>query len=108
VSSAGTSLIEPPPHEWVAVVAFYAAVHYLNGYLFEVRGYVPPNHDSRALLVRGDPVLRQCHPEYQQLWDHGFRARYWRSYRLPEADARALTEVNLVHIASVVMAAVGG
>jgi hypothetical protein len=102
VSAAGDALASPPPFEWAAVVSFYVAVHFVNGYLFEAHDYVPPDHDNRAVLVRGDPTLRQCRSEYEQLWDHGFRARYWRVYRLTQEDARSLVEIDLAHVAAVV------
>jgi hypothetical protein len=99
--------VRPPAHEWAAVIAFYAAVHYVNGYLWEIRRYAPPNHESRNLMVRGDPVLRTCQEEYRRLLDAGFRARYVPDFRLLEPAARELVEVHLGEMRRVVRKALG-
>jgi hypothetical protein len=99
--------VTPPAHEWVAVMAFYAAVHYVNGYLWEIRRYAPPDHESRNLLVRGDPVLRSCREEYRRLLDAGFRARYVPGFRMLEQGARDLIEVDLEEVRRIVRGALG-
>jgi hypothetical protein len=96
------SVVQPPAYEWAAVIAFYAAVHYVNAYLWEIRRYAPSDHDSRGLLVTGDPVLRPCRYAYQQLLDAGFRARYTPGFRLIEPAARELAEVHLGEVRRVV------
>ena len=99
--------VRPPAYEWVAVIAFYAAVHYVNGYLWEVRRYAPPDHESRNLLVRGDPVLGSCHDQYRRLLDAGFRSRYVPGFRIVEQEARELVEVHLSAIRRIVREALG-
>ena len=99
--------VRPPAYEWAVVIAFYAAVHYVNGYLWEVRRYAPPDHDSRNLLVRGDPVLRACQEEYRRLFDAGFRARYVPGFRVLERGARDLIEVDLGEVRRIVRDALG-
>jgi hypothetical protein len=99
--------VQPPAHEWAAVIAFYAAVHFVNGYLWEVRRYAPPDHESRNLLVRGDPVLRTCHEEYRRLFDVGFRARYVPGFRVLEQGARDLVEADLGEVRRIVRGALG-
>lgn len=94
--------VQPPAYEWVAVIAFYAAVHYVNAYLWEFRRYAPSDHDSRGLLVTGDPVLRPCRYAYQQLLDAGFRARYVPGFRVLEQEARELVEAHLGEVRRVV------
>jgi hypothetical protein len=32
--------VQPPAFEWATVIAFYAAVHFINGYLWEFRRVV--------------------------------------------------------------------
>lgn len=99
--------VRPPAYEWAAVIAFYAAVHYVNGYLWEVRRYEPPDHQSRNLLVRGDPGLRPCQQHYERLLAVGFRARYVPGFRLLEPAARELVEVHLGEVRRVVRDALG-
>jgi hypothetical protein len=99
--------VQPPPYEWMAVIAFYAAVHYVNAYLWEVRRYDPPDHDSRNHLVTGDSRLRQCRFEYRRLFNTGFRARYVPGFRLREQDTRDLIDVDLEHVRQTVRGALG-
>jgi hypothetical protein len=95
------------PKEWSAVVAFYAAVHYVNAYLWEIRRYAPPDHDSRNRLVAGDVVLGQCRFEYRRLLDAGFRARYVPNFQLTEQIDRDLIEVDLERVRQTVRGALG-
>jgi hypothetical protein len=99
--------VTPPAYEWVAVMAFYAAVHYVNGYLWEIRRYAPPDHESRNRLVRGDPVLGACREEYRRLLDAGFRARYVPGFRMLEQGARDLIEVDLEEVRRILRGALG-
>ena len=99
--------VRPPAYEWAAVIAFYSAVHYVNGYLWEIRRYAPPDHGSRNRLVNGDPVLRVCRDQYSDLFGAGFRARYTPSFRLLESASRELVEVDLGEVRRVVRGALG-
>lgn len=99
--------VRPPAYEWAAIIAFYSAVHYVNGYLWEIRRYAPPDHGSRNRLVNGDPVLRVCRDQYSNLFGAGFRARYTPSFRLLESASRELAEVDLGEVRRVVRGALG-
>lgn len=99
--------VRPPAYEWAAVIAFYAAVHYVNGYLWEIRRYEPPDHVSRNHLVRGDSGLRPCLSRYERLFEVGFRARYVPGFRLLEPAARELVEIQLGEVRRVVRDALG-
>jgi hypothetical protein len=99
--------VQPPAYEWAAVIAFYAAVHYVNGYLWEIRRYEPPDHQSRNRLVRSDPGLRPCFDEYERLFSAGFRARYTPGFRLLDQRARELVDVELEAVRRVVRGAPG-
>jgi hypothetical protein len=76
-------------------------------YLWELRRYAPPDHDSRNRLVDGDLGLRQCRFEYRRLLDAGFRARYVPSFLLAEQIARDLIDVDLEQVRQTVRAAPG-
>ena len=96
------------PKEWAAVIAFYAAVHYVNAYLWEIRRYAPPDHQSRNYLVDGDAVLIQCRHEYRRLLNAGYSARYVPGFRLQEQNARVLIdEGDLELVRQTVRAALG-
>jgi hypothetical protein len=99
--------IQSSPYEWVAVIAFYAAVHYVNAYLWEARRYAPPDHPNRNHLIDGDPVLRRCRDAYGRLFATGFRSRYVPAFRLPEQDARDLLDVDLEAVRETVRSALG-
>jgi hypothetical protein len=99
--------VQPPPNEWVAVIAFYAAVHYVNAYLWEIRRYAPPDHDSRNRLVTGDITLAPRRHEYRRLLNTGFRARYVPGFRLQEQDARDLIDGDLEMVRQTVRGALG-
>lgn len=47
----------PPSLNWAAVAAFYAAVHYVNAYLWEIARVEPSNHLERAKLINTWPIL---------------------------------------------------
>ena len=99
--------IQTLPRAWSAVIAFYAAVHYVNAYLWEIRRYAPPDHGSRNRVIAGDPVLRRCRFQYRRLLDVGFRARYVPNFRLAEPDAQRLIDGDLDLVRETVRGALG-
>ncbi len=72
------------------MVAFYAAVHYVNGYLWETARFAPANHGERSRRVRQDRGLRRGRAEYSRLSTDAYQARYNTAFTLSEADARNL------------------
>jgi hypothetical protein len=50
--------LRPPPFDWAVVAAFYAAVHYVNAYLWERYGLEPRNHAEQVRAVATDPNLK--------------------------------------------------
>lgn len=92
--------------EWAAVIAFYAAVHYVNGYLRERYQLEPVDHAERSRYVRSDPLLRRCASAYSRLRDEGYRCRYHRAYRLMPQQAHGLINVALANVESVVRSAI--
>ena len=95
-----------PPYEWVSVIAFYAAVHFVNAYLWEQHRVAPRNHSERGHYVRHDPTLRRCANAYGRLLDTGYKARYVRRYRIAASWAEQLVKVELADVESVVRAAI--
>ncbi|MFN8634146.1 MAG: hypothetical protein U0893_09840 [Chloroflexota bacterium] len=101
------SELEPEPWEWVAVVVFYAAVHYVNAYLWKRYHLAPRNHDERTHGVHHDPAIAHCSGSYDVLRDTGFYARYSDSFVLSEQGARDLLEVEFRAVEARVMQALG-
>lgn len=61
-----------PDHwDWIAVVAFYAALHWVDAYL-ATQGRHPQNHRERNLIVTLLPIAF----EYSLLYSTSRRARY--------------------------------
>lgn len=70
-----------PSYGWVTVVAFYAAVHYINAYLFEKDNkYVVTSasggHSDRTDKVRTLPDLKSAFLAYRHLTALAYDARY--------------------------------
>ena len=58
------------------VAAFYAGVHLVNAYLWEVHRFEPRTHHQRQSYVTRDPVLEAVQAEYRSLAELGWAARY--------------------------------
>ena len=100
-----TVRIGPPPYEWVTVIAFYAAVHFVNAYFWERRGQDPGGHGRRARWVAGEPELSSVHPSYAHLSDLAWQARYVPTFRLSRADALDVLNIDLAAVEAAVMVA---
>jgi hypothetical protein len=97
--------ISPPAYEWAVVAAFYAAVHYVNAYLWEKLRHEPRNHDERTRMVASVRDLRAVFPSYSRLQELAFRARYARTFSLSPADAASAVQMNLRGIEEAVLTA---
>lgn len=86
IGPLASQISQPPPLDWAVVAAFYAAVHYVNAYLWETRRFDPGTHPNRSAAVRAEPALRPAAPAYLRLQDLGFQARYVADYQ-PDAQS---------------------
>ena len=91
--------------EWAAVVAFYAALHFVNAYLWERYGREPAGHRERNHLVRTDPVLGRCQREYLRLADNAYHARYTVGFQISRRDAQTLIDLHLGRVETIVQQA---
>jgi hypothetical protein len=98
-------LLPTLPYQWATVIAFYAAVHYVNAYLWERYRIEPRNHGERGWHVRHDPILRNCEAAYGRLQDAGYRSRYVPLYQIARSQSESLLNVDLAHVEAVVSAA---
>jgi hypothetical protein len=101
------NFLVPEPWEWVAVILFYAAVHYVNAYFWECYHVEPTNHDQRSFGVHRDSAISGCQHSYDYLKDRGFHARYTEWFSIPERDARNMVNVELRTVEAVVVQALG-
>jgi hypothetical protein len=99
--------LAPDPWGWVAVIVFYAAVHYVNAYLWERYHVRPANHAERTYGVHHDSAINACVDEYDRLRDQGFVARYDERAGVPEHVARDLLQIDLRTVEATVMQALG-
>jgi hypothetical protein len=99
--------LRPTPWEWVAVIAFYAAVHYANAYLWETSRLTSRTHRDRRHSIENSAEIGNCAASYGVLQDAGFRARYVETYTLEEQRARSLLNTDLRLVEATVMQALG-
>jgi hypothetical protein len=99
--------LQPSPWEWVAAIAFYAAVHAVNAYLWETQRYKPASHGDRRSALQVALPLRACIRSYGFLNQAGFDARYDETYTLSELGARTLLDVEFRRVEATVMQALG-
>lgn len=95
---------EASPSEWVLVVAFYAAMHYVAAYLWETGEVAPKNHRERDQFIRTTAALRPIAEAYGLLFDAGYEARYAPVIRL-QTNAIPDALGDLAQIRAVVLAA---
>ena len=107
LTSATSSGMTPPPIEWVAVVAFYSAVHYVNAILWEWVGVKPDTHTERTWYVDTHPPLTVITLDYRQLNNHGWHARYTPGYRMSQADVQYLLDTALTNVETLICSELG-
>ena len=95
---SAASLVHPLPLEWAVVVAFYAAVHYVNAYLWEWRHYEPRNHNDRENAISRAVALRAAATAYRRLRSLAHYARYTPLFQpgRPTSEAAVRTHVEQV------------
>jgi hypothetical protein len=94
--------LQPPPLEWAAVAAFYAAVHYVHVLLWERWGLRPMDHPTRRGYVGRTQPLKTVLGAYDILADLAWQARYARTFRSPPAEVRQAVDGALESIRRVV------
>ena len=107
IDPVATVSVQPAPSEWVAVLAFYSAVHLVNGLLWERLRYERVDHSDRQCMVGRLVALRPIRWAYVQLRRRAFDARYKPAYRLAAGDAEKLLSVHLASVEREVYAALG-
>lgn len=95
----------PPSLNWAAVMAFYAAVHYVNAYLWEIAQVEPSSHSERAKLINTWPILDPLIPGYRKLQGYSINARYSPGFQMQPRDVRGLLDTDLVVVAQVIESA---
>ena len=87
---------------WAGVAAFYAAVHYVNAYLWETARLEPVNHLDRQNIISNWPVLAPLSQAFRTLFTYSIDIRYSPQFQIRRADLRRMIERDLVRIAQAV------
>jgi len=98
--------LQPQPFEWAAIAAFYAAVHYVNAFIWERFGQAPGDHRTRRGFVARIAPLNRVLRAYDLLADLGWQARYATVFRSP-AQLPQIVQSRLDEIRAVVYQALG-
>lgn len=102
-----STLLQPLPLGWAVVVAFYAAVHYVNALLWERQRYEPRTHQDRVAAVTRTRELRSTSVAYTELQDLAYRFRYAAGFRPQRATVETAVYTHLEHIRQIVRQAFG-
>ncbi len=85
-----TAKLSTSPYDGAVVIAFYAAVHYINAYLWERDNrFSPQNHSQRRMKVKSLSTLRAINAQYSRLSDLGWKVRYDEGYRLSSSTTKS-------------------
>jgi hypothetical protein len=88
--------LNAPSSDWAAVIAFYAALHFVHAYLYEKEGQRDPtSHHERARSVENVRALQAAEIFYDDLYDISKKVRYNPQYRINSATAQeAIDDMN--------------
>ena len=88
--------------DWVSVVAFYSALHFVDAHLIKHHSMQCKHHDERETKVAIH--LSEIYPIYKSLFELSFRARYLRVKDNPTpGEAKDAVDKDLPEIESYVM-----
>ena len=102
-----TVQVQPPAAEWACVVAFYAAVHYVNAYLWERWNHEPHDHAVRRGFLVREPRTHGILGAYDMLADLSWNARYQPAFRPRPALAHDAVHQRLEQVRVAIHAALG-
>jgi hypothetical protein len=72
----GVNLVTPPAYDWVLIIAFYAAVRYINAYHWQQFDSDPADHQARNGFVYLVSGLRTVAQSYVLLYTRSHIVRY--------------------------------
>jgi hypothetical protein len=72
----GIEFVTPPAYDWVLIIAFYAAVRYINAYDWERFGYDPADHQARNGFVNRVRELQPIASAFDALYGRSRIVRY--------------------------------
>lgn len=90
---------------WALVSVFYAAVHYINTYLWEFSRAAPTSHIQRERTMTMWPPLHPTIAVYDKLRNSSHNARYTPGFKAKPNISRTALDTRLVLIRGLVLAA---
>lgn len=84
---------------WAGVAAFYAAVHYINAYLWEIARLEPAHHLDRETLIGNWPILSPASQPFRRLFTYSIDIRYAPQFQITRDDLRRMIGRDLARIA---------
>jgi uncharacterized protein (UPF0332 family) len=84
------SELDNPFWDWAVAGTFYAALHYVDGFLM-LSGIDPPRHSDRNSIIESNPTLSKIWLEYKQLYNDSKLARY-EIHKFTQEDVRLLRD----------------
>jgi hypothetical protein len=93
------SAVTPHVRGWAIVVAFYAAVHDVNAYLWERLRVEPRSHEERSRYVARLSDLQPIFAAYQRLLELSYQARYIPTFQVsaPAVDYAVESLLESIH-----------
>jgi hypothetical protein len=107
LAPAQAGLLTPPPLDWALVAGFYAALHYVQAYVWETQHHRAATHDDLRDTIKRTYQLRSIEFQYRQLLDRSWQARYLHEFSVTLQDANGLLTRNLEPIRQLVLNALG-
>ena len=83
---------------WGIVVAFYAAMHFVNAYLWELARLEPLNHRDRREVIGRWTSLGPMYAAYSTLFDFSIRARYEPGFSARRSDLVSMLDRHLARV----------
>ena len=85
--------------DWIVIIAFYQALHWVDAYLLSKGQSQPTNHTARNNVVRNDKFLRSIYGHFDYMYNASMHARYhsWDDY---SSEVQEILEIDLYKIIS--------
>jgi hypothetical protein len=101
--AAQDASIADAARRWATISAFYAAVHYINAWLWEHLQVEPRDHTERRVFVLTVSTLKPAANAYVRLQDHGYDARYRIGVHISPEKLNGLLEGDVRTVRSIVI-----
>lgn len=87
---------------WAAVAAFYAAMHAVNAYLWEIARLEPVNHRDRREIMTRWSALQPLSGPYDSLFAFSVRARYEPGFATTTSRLNTLVNQHLTVVVAMI------